>query len=88
LTIVQPIGWGEGQKGKEEDIMSELLGKIGDNVRRYRSDRKLTQKQLAKKARISRGYVSQIENGKINLYLDTLVALAKAFGVHCSDLVK
>jgi transcriptional regulator with XRE-family HTH domain len=40
-----------------------------------------------KKAKISRGYVSQIENGKINLYLDTLVALAKALGVHCSDLV-
>lgn len=68
--------------------MSELLGKIGDNVRYYRSKRKLTQKQLAKKARISRGYISQIENAKLNIYLTTLVALARALGVRCSDLVE
>jgi y4mF family transcriptional regulator len=68
--------------------MSDILKKIAENVRCYRRERGLTQKQLAKKAGISRGYVSQIENGKINLYLDTLVALARALGVNPSDLVE
>jgi transcriptional regulator with XRE-family HTH domain len=68
--------------------MSDILKKIADNVRHYRSERKLTQKQLAKKAKISRGYVSQIENAKLNIYLTTLVKLAKALGVSPGDLVK
>jgi transcriptional regulator with XRE-family HTH domain len=73
---------------KEGIIMSELLGKIGRNIRHYRLERELTQKQLAKKAKISRGYMNRIENGRINLYLDTLVDIAREFGVSPGDLVK
>jgi transcriptional regulator with XRE-family HTH domain len=68
--------------------MSELLGKIGRNIRHYRLERELTQKQLAKKAKISRGYMNQIEKGRINLYLDTLVDIARGLGVSPADLVK
>jgi transcriptional regulator with XRE-family HTH domain len=68
--------------------MSELLGKIGRNIRHYRLEKELTQKQLAKKAKISRGYMNQIENGRINLYLDTLVDIARGLGVSPGDLVK
>jgi transcriptional regulator with XRE-family HTH domain len=68
--------------------MSELLGKIGRNIRHYRLARGLTQKQLAKKAKISRGYMNRIENGRINLYLDTLVDIARGLGVSPGDLVK
>ncbi|UCB57051.1 MAG: helix-turn-helix transcriptional regulator [Candidatus Omnitrophota bacterium] len=68
--------------------MSELRRKIGDNIRYYRSEKKLTQAQLAKKAKLSRGYISRVEHGRVNMYLTTLFELAKALGVSCKDLVR
>ncbi|UCB56733.1 MAG: helix-turn-helix transcriptional regulator [Candidatus Omnitrophota bacterium] len=68
--------------------MSELARKIGDNIRHYRTEKKLTQAQLAKKAKLSRGYICRIEHGRVNMYLTTLFELAKVLGVSCRDLVK
>lgn len=68
--------------------MSELAEKIGKNVRFYRLKKKLTQKQLAKKAKLSRGYISRVENGRVNMYLTTLFEIAKALGVRARKLVE
>jgi len=67
--------------------MSQILKKIAKNTRYYRLKKKLTQEQLAKKAKLSRGFVNRIENAKVNIYLTTLVELAKALGVSPRDLV-
>jgi len=68
--------------------MSEILKKIAQNTRQYRLKKKLTQAQLAKKAKISQEYINQVENAEVNLYLTTLVEIAKALGVCPKDLVK
>ncbi|UCD55595.1 MAG: helix-turn-helix transcriptional regulator [Candidatus Omnitrophota bacterium] len=68
--------------------MGDILDKIAKNVRFYRLKRGMTQERLAKKAGLSRGYISQIEHAKINLYLSTLVKLAKRLGVRPKNLVK
>jgi transcriptional regulator with XRE-family HTH domain len=68
--------------------MSQILKKIAENTRYYRLKKKLTQKQLAKKAKLSRGFVNRIENGKVNIYLTTLYAIAKALDVSARELVK
>jgi transcriptional regulator with XRE-family HTH domain len=40
---------------------------IGDRIREIRETRKLTQEQLAEKALVSKGFLSEIENGKRNV---------------------
>jgi transcriptional regulator with XRE-family HTH domain len=68
--------------------VSQILKKIANNMRYYRLKKKLTQKQLAKKAKLSRGFVNRIENAKVNIYLTTLYAIAKALDVSARELVK
>jgi transcriptional regulator with XRE-family HTH domain len=68
--------------------MSQILKKIAKNTRYYRLKKKLTQKELAKKAKIHPSYISRVENAKINLFLTTLYAIAKALDIHAVDLVK
>lgn len=68
--------------------MSQILLKIAKSVRYYRLKKNLTQAQLAKKINRHKTYISKIENARINIYLTTLVNLAKALGVHPRDLVK
>lgn len=68
--------------------MADILGKIAKNTRFYRLKKRITQEKLAKKSGLSRGYISQVENAKVNLYLTTLVRLAKSLGVCPKNLVK
>jgi len=54
---------------------------IGNNVRRLRGERNLSQEDLAHQAGLTTGYVSQIERGRRNLSIEALVSLADALGV-------
>jgi transcriptional regulator with XRE-family HTH domain len=68
--------------------MSDILDKIARNIHLYRIKKGMTQGELAKRAKISRGYMNRIENGRINLYLDMLVDIARGLGVKPGNLVK
>ena len=57
-------------------------------LRTLREQRSLTQKELAKKARLSQGYIIRLETGtKANPSLDVLSRLAKALKVPAADLL-
>ena len=57
-------------------------------IRELREAKKLTQEQLARRARVARGYLAQLEAGhKENPSLPTLKRLAKALGVPVGDLL-
>lgn len=60
---------------------------IGENVRRLRIERKLTQEQLAHDAEIDLTYVGGIERGRRNPTVDVLGRLAHALDVHPSKLM-
>lgn len=61
--------------------MSSRLIHIGMNVRRLREYRSLTQSQLAEKAGLRDATISDIENGKANFEIETLIKLAA--GLNC-----
>lgn len=48
----------------------------------------LSQRALAKKAKMSQTYLCNVETGKADPSLSTLTRLAKALGVTVSELVK
>lgn len=52
-----------------------------------RKQKKLTQKELADAAGITRNYISKIENGSgVNVSLNVLSAIAKKLGVKLDDI--
>ncbi|GAM11038.1 putative HTH-type transcriptional regulator [Geobacter sp. OR-1] len=63
----------------------ELAGE--SPIKLWREYRSLTQQELAKKAAISKPYLSQIETGKRQGKVETLSAIARALDVPLDVLV-
>lgn len=63
------------------------VGRVGEGLRRLRTDRGLTQTQLAGIAGVTPAAISQTESGRRGLSLDTLLPLCEALGVGIDDLV-
>jgi DNA-binding XRE family transcriptional regulator len=61
---------------------------FGENLRLARLKAGLTQQELAAKANIRQAHVSQIEGGKLNPMLMTMVALAEAVGKDLRTLLR
>jgi len=58
-------------------------------LRTLRRERRMTQEELAKKARVTRDYISQLETGlRDNPSLPVLRRLAKALGVSAGELLE
>jgi len=55
--------------------------RVGPPIRRWRRERGLTLAQVAERARLNTGYLSQIENDKASPSLDCLAAIAGALEV-------
>lgn len=57
---------------------------VGHKIKELRQKKKLTQRQVARKAGISNTYLSDIETGRTNPSLKTLVKIADALDVECT----
>lgn len=66
--------------------MSEILNDVGQRIRDIRGKRGLTLQQLGDRANLSPSYLSQIENARANVTLDTLVTIATELNVSLADL--
>jgi transcriptional regulator with XRE-family HTH domain len=64
------------------------LRSIAANVRRRRAELGLTQEQLGEAAGISYRYLQEVEQGRKNVTVETLVRLARALRVRPSLLLK
>lgn len=61
---------------------------LSENVKYYRFKQKLTQEQLAEKSDISPRYLSDIENSKGNIPIDTLEVISYHLNVEPYLLLK
>jgi len=61
---------------------------LARNLRRLRRVKGFTQEVLADEVGLSQTYLSEVEGEKRNISLDNIEALAMAFGVSISDLLK
>lgn len=60
---------------------------IGGNIRKFRREQKLTQKELAKRIGINNSsYISRVEKGKQNVNMNTLEKISKALSIELRDL--
>ena len=60
---------------------------IGRNIVRLRKEKGLTQEDLCGIAQIDRSYLSEIENGKMNVTIKSLVTIANALDTDLKTLI-
>ena len=68
--------------------MSNSANKLGDNIRRIRLAKDMTQGDLCRKLGLDRAYMSNVESGKKNPTLSTIERIAKGLGVSMDELLK
>ena len=59
---------------------------FGRNVRRLRSQKKLSQEELADRAHLHRTYVGGVERGERNIALENIIAISAALGCPVAEL--
>ena len=70
-------------------ILSMSSGKkLGENLRKWRLKKNMSQGDLATALSVDRAYISNIENGRMNPTLSTLEKIANALGISSSELLK
>lgn len=64
------------------DIMT-----LGNKIRNYRLERGMTQVELASKAGLSQGYLSDLEKNKFNPTVPIIIGIAVALDVPITELL-
>ena len=62
--------------------------KLGENLRKLRLKKGLSQGDLSKSLGVDRAYISNIENGSMNPTLSTLEKISVALEISSSELLK
>lgn len=66
----------------------ELLCVLSRNIQEYRSEKSLSQEELAEKCGLHRTYIGSIERGERNVTLSTLEILANSLDISISQLLR
>ncbi len=65
-----------------------ITKKLGENIKKIRTKKKMTQGDVCRALNMDRGYMSAIENGKKNITLLQLEKISKALGENPDRLLK
>ncbi|HMP85184.1 MAG TPA: helix-turn-helix transcriptional regulator [Candidatus Paceibacterota bacterium] len=68
--------------------MKDESKKLGENLKKIRIKKDITQTSLAETLGVDKSFISNIENGKTNPTLSTIANLAQALGVSTNELLK
>ena len=69
-------------------IMKDEAQRLGENLKRIRTEKGISQGDIARALEMDKSFVSNIENGKTNPTLATIAKLAKAIGVSVGELME
>ena len=61
---------------------------VGEKIRYFRKERHFSQKKLAQQAGISNTYLCDVEKGRSNCSLETLIKLSDALQVKPEELMR
>ena len=74
--------------GYAVDMKNGISKKLGENIKRIRTEKGMTQGDIFRAINLDRGYVSSLESGKRNPTLAMIEKIAKALGVSVDELLK
>lgn len=70
----------------KQDRYTNEIRSFGANVKSIRTDKGLTQLDVAEEMKVERSEISKIENGKLNVEFKTIVKIAEALEVDILEL--
>ena len=65
----------------------DRLRKVGDKIREIRESLNLSQDDVVRRCDVTKGNLSNIENGNKDFYFTTLLEIAKGLGVEAKELL-
>jgi transcriptional regulator with XRE-family HTH domain len=68
-------------------IYKDLQYKFGAKLKKIRTEKTLSLRELAARCDLDDSNISKIENGKVNIQLSTIFELAKGLGVEPKELL-
>ena len=68
--------------------MSQTSKTLGNNIKRLRLRRKMSQGDICRAIDMDRSYMSAIEGGKVNVTIAVLEKLANALDISVDELLK
>ncbi len=68
--------------------MKDSSKKLGENLKKIRTNKNITQTELAEKLKVDKSFVSNLENGKNNPTLSTITNIANVLSVPIEELLK
>ena len=72
---------------KKNKTFEEQLQFVGENIKKIRLDKKMTQAELAIKSDLDKQSIFRIEKGKLNMTVNTLFKIADALEVTTEKLM-
>ena len=69
-------------------MQKNILSLIGNNIRKVRKEKNISQEELANKANLHRTYIGMIERAEKNITILNLQKIAKALNIEISCLLK
>lgn len=61
---------------------------LGEKLKRIRTEQELSLEDLAKKTKLTRSFLSQVENNKTSPSINSLISIAHALGINVGDLFR
>ncbi len=86
LPIDQPLHRADAGDGKQAVKNADLLGKVGENVRLARTERRVSRRALSTASGVSQRYLAELEAGRSNISIGLLQAIADALGTTIAEL--
>ncbi len=62
--------------------------RFGKNLQKYRRQRRLSQEELPLELDLDGSYIGKVENAKLNITLDKIIAIADYFEIDVVELFK
>lgn len=74
------------QKYSQDNPFQKERNALGNTIKKLRTQRNMTQEQLAEKAHINVSYLAKIENGYVNTTIRYLIKLSRALNTEVRNL--
>lgn len=69
-------------------MTKDIKKKLGKNIRKLRKEKGLSQEELSLNLDLDGSYIGKVENGKLNITIDKISAIAKFLDVEVIELFR
>lgn len=69
-------------------MVKDIKNKLGNNIRKLRKQRGFSQEELSLNLDLDGSYIGKVENGKLNITIDKISAIAQFLNVEIIELFK